>query len=194
MILVLSIVTLLISGISIYLYNDATIPSPKMTSPSHKYKNSLTSREVAAQMLKDMYPNDEVEYKLDGYVPEKDCRKKWCIAVLSKTEHISLIVRVDGDAYDPEKSVEIGVKKYVNDIDFLKQSVERNKEFYDTYIKEKYPNARGKDYWFSIANSSFKLDNSAGGYDKSTNYNKEPIGFKKSLPFKEYFEKIEFED
>lgn len=189
---IVAIVIIAISSVFFYLYisNSSTnILEPKNKIPSHTYQNSMETDDVATSMLKDMYPNDEIEYKGNRYSEDKSCQNKWCIFL---TANGVRIFRKDGNENDSEKSAQIRITKHSQDeVNELENDYN---VFYNTHIFKNYPNAKGKEYRFNTRNGLFLIDNSSIGYDVSIDYNEYPIGFKKSLPFKAYFEKIEFED
>lgn len=184
--------------------NPTSKPILPMTGNSaHKVK--LEPKEIAKQMLNDMYPGEEVKYIVlsnEGNLYDQ-CVNVWCIEENKVNNDVSIkrfrnkkienyYYKFNDDIkYHIENSVQLDIRK----IDSI-TSVEKEEKYRENYIEKNKDNVQnlGLEYYFYTHNNSILLEVHSVVFNKEGINLLEPIGYKHNVPFKEYFEKIEFEN
>lgn len=200
---IISIIMMLVfSASGIYFYQITTsgkIPNPKTIIPSKKMKKTVTARELVEQMMKDMYP----QVKLKNEVKSSECLEQWCYTTYQDNSTVLEYYYHNTSVFEnpqvhAEESIILEVYKSENDAK-ARDSKQVLDDIFNTKIKTKTQriNVESDKYYFMETNNNFYITNRGGenfmDYKAANKYNT-PVGFKKALPLKEYFEKIQFED
>lgn len=183
-------------------YDQNNIMSPKTTQPTHTYKKDISSKEVIYQMMKDMYPEASITEIEDK---RENCETRWCISTSKYTvdnveyENVYLSKSpktreeyINKQQYQnwSEEGVNLVISKTNMDIKQINDYKNNVNEQFEKFGK----NMTGNQYFIISSNNIFILEGSYARLKSSQVKDEAPVGFKKNLPFKEYFENIEFED